>query len=218
VNGWGLEEDEMLKAKLAGITVTDQRADPDTGRPVKVWFRFPEAELREVTYPFITIDLIGISEALDRAHRGGQVRPTVASYHPPDDEFTDPAPGRVLVTEWPIAMNLDYQVTTWARNIHHDRAMTGQLWVKFPGRYGSIGGSVTPFVRARSCQLLGWTPGDRIDDAGKRLFRKMYTIRVFSELWAAQIRDVVQISTIDISVPSLFGSEDNWGSVINCME
>ena len=56
-----LEEDNMLKEKLKGILVTDQRADNEQiGRPVQVWFGQPDVELRDQTYPFITIDLIDI--------------------------------------------------------------------------------------------------------------------------------------------------------------
>lgn len=216
--GWLLEEDEMLKEKLLGMKVYDQRAPAGgAGRDVGVWFRFPEPELRDVSYPFVTIDLLGISEALDRAQRGGMVRPTVQGYRPPDMVADAPA-GRVLVTEWPIAMNLDYQVTTWARNIHHDRAMVQQLWTKFPGRYGSVGGNATPYVRPVSAQLTGFTPGDRLDETGKRLFKKMFTIRLFSELWASQIQNVAQVTTVDISVPSLFGNESGWLTSIDCYE
>jgi hypothetical protein len=211
---WLLEEDTLLKDKVSGMTVSDQREDP---RPVPVWYRFPEQELRDVTYPFVTIDLIGISEALDRAHRGGRMRPDEQQFLPAG-ELPAPEAGRVPVTEWPIAMDLSYQVTTWTRNVHHDRDLTRQMWVRFPGRYGSIGGSVSPYVRARSCQLMGYMPGDRIDDFGKRLFRKMYTIKVFSELWASQIRNITLVTTITIDVPSLFGNEAGWLNVIGCNE
>jgi hypothetical protein len=212
---WLLEEDALLKEKLQGIIVRDARADPTAGRPVKVWFRFPEPEIREVEYPFVTIDLINISEALDRAHRGAHA-PPVTQYVPPD-ELPEPVTGKVLVTEYPIAMNIDYQVTTWARNIHHDRQMTQQLWVMFPGRYGSIGGNADPYVRPRSCQLIGFAIGDRLDEFQKRLFRKMYTVRVFSELWASQIKQITQVTTISIDMPSLFGDEP-WITVLDCHE
>jgi hypothetical protein len=173
---WIEEEDDLLKSKLSGMEVTDARS-PD-GRPVKVWYRHPEMELREQDYPFMVIDLYNVSEALERAQRGGQMRPTVTSYRPP--EYTEPTAGRIHVSEWPVAMNLDYQVTTYARNIQHDRQMMRNVWTQFPGRYGSLGGNASPYVRPFSAQLTNMVPGDRLDEFGKRQFRKIFSLRVFS--------------------------------------
>lgn len=212
---WIDEEDDLLKTKLQGMVVTDAKAPPD-GRPVKVWYRHPEMELRDQDFPFMIIDLINVSEALDRAQRGGQQRPTVNGYRPPD-MMDGAAAGRILITEWPVAMNIDYQVTTYARNIQHDRQMLRQFWTLFPGRYGSLGGNASPYVRPFSAQLTGMTPGDHLDEYGKRKFRKMFTLRVFSELWASPIRDVHQLETIDLIFPIDVGVGD-WFSGINCHE
>jgi hypothetical protein len=214
---WLEEEDELLKAKLGGIKVYDDRA-PTTGlgRDVKVWFRFPEPELRNADYPFLTIDLINIEEALDRAQRGGQQRPTVTGYRPPD-MTAGAAEGKTLITEWPVAMNLDYQITTWARNIQHDRQMLRQLWAKFPGRYGSLGGKAAPYVRPFSCQLMNMVVGDRLDEFGKRLFKKVFTMRVFSELWASEVRALTNITDIDITLP-FDTNGDDWFTDLNCYE
>ena len=210
---WIEEEEQLLKEKLQGLTVTDGRAPG--GRGVKVWFRYPEQEERDIEYPFITIDLIGVGEALDRAQRGGQMRPSVVAYRPP--EYEGPPAGRTHVTEWPVAMNLDYQVTTYARNIQHDRQLLRQMWSLFPGRYGSLGGQATPYVRPFSAQVMNMIPGDRLDEFGKRQFRKIFSLRVFSELWASPVKDRPEITTIDIDIP-IDVLPGDWYTDINCYE
>ncbi|HET7110298.1 MAG TPA: hypothetical protein VFI41_05465 [Gemmatimonadales bacterium] len=217
---WIEDEETLLKEKLSHFTVTDQKAP--TGRSVGVWFRFPEMELTpdrerrlEGMYPFVTIDLINISEALDRAHRGGQMRPTVDGYKPPD--YVGPPEGRRHVTDWPIAMNLDYQLTTWTRNIQHDRQIVRQFWTLFPGRYGYLGGNASPYVRPFSAQLLSGTPAHRIDEFGKRQFRNIFSLRVFSELWASQIKEVGELTEFEIEIP-INVAPGEWFSDISCFE
>ena len=60
-NQWLLAEDEAFKDLCAQIQLPN---DQGVLKPVPVWFRFPEAE-RQIIYPFITIDLIGIEPAYD---------------------------------------------------------------------------------------------------------------------------------------------------------
>lgn len=221
---WIEEEEALLKEKLTGLVVTDGRKPG--GRPVRTWFRWPEMEQRDIQrdpaatmeaqYPFITIDLINVGEALDRAQRGGQMRPTVEGYRPPGT-LPSATPGRIHVTEWPVAMNLDYQITTHARNIQHDRQMMRQLWALFPGRYGSLGGNAAPYVRPFSAQLLNMTPGDRIDEFGKRQFRKIFSLRIFSELWASPIVERTEVTDIEINLP-IDIPPGEWFSDINCYE
>lgn len=211
---WIEEEETLLKTKLSDMVVHDQKAP--TGRAVGVWFRFPEPELQEAHYPFVTIDLLNISEALDRAQRGGQVRPTVNGYRPPD-MTAGPAPGKTFVSEWPVAMNLTYQLTTWSRFNSQDREIVRQIWAKFPGRYGSLGGNAAPYVRPFSAQLLSMVPGDRQDEFGKRQFRKIFTLQVFSELWVSDPKEVTEITTLGLDL-AIDGNPSNWFSDINCYE
>jgi len=210
---WIEDEDRLLKDKLAGLMVTDAKAPG--GRGVKVWYRFPEQELREQDYPFITIDLLGVGEALDRAHRGGQMRPTVEGYRPP--EYVGAPEGRVHVSDWPVSMNLTYQITTYARHIQHDRQLLRQIWALFPGRYGSLGGNAAPYVRPFSAQLLNMTPGHRLDEFGKRQFRNIFTLQVFSELWASEIKSRPLVTEIEITLPIDVAPGD-WFSNIDCYE
>ncbi|NDC89491.1 MAG: hypothetical protein EB075_11945, partial [Bacteroidetes bacterium] len=54
--GFTLAEDAALKQRLSALTVSDDR---DMRRPIKTFFRYPDAET-EKTYPFATIELIDI--------------------------------------------------------------------------------------------------------------------------------------------------------------
>ena len=62
-----LAEDEALKAHIQGLTVSDNSM-PD--RPVKVWFGYPDVEVRDQVFPFLTIDLIDIKAANERQTYG----------------------------------------------------------------------------------------------------------------------------------------------------
>ena len=62
-----LNEDEALKTLLTGLKVTDSG---NSNRPVGVFYGQPDKEIRQQSYPYITIDLINISEATDRVQSG----------------------------------------------------------------------------------------------------------------------------------------------------
>lgn len=209
---WIEEEDLALKQKLSTMVVTD--ASAPAGRPVKIWYRMPEMEERQVVYPFVTLELFDVSEALDRAHRGGRLQPTQTGFGPSD--LAPPDPNHTWVTEWPVAMNLDYQVSTYARSNLHDRQMLGQMWTTLPGRYGHIGGDSTH--RPRTAQLLSFSTADRIDEFGKRLFRKIFHVRVFSEIYNVTPKQITQVQQILLTTPVLFGNESNWITQLLCYE
>ena len=67
-----LSEDEALRNLLVDMVVTDQKSSSGDGpqRKVKVYFGQPDQELRDQTYPYITIDMIDIGEDTGRAMRG----------------------------------------------------------------------------------------------------------------------------------------------------
>lgn len=182
---WLLAEDQALKNKLQGITVSDQNM---TARQVKVWFRLPQMEERDITYPYITIDLIDISEAPERAHRG-LVQP----------DYPTPPPGFGQSVEFPIPVNIDYQVTTNARDAWHDRQLMAALYsqARLPLRFGRLevaDGTV------RRLDFLEFQPLDTLDRNNKRLFRKAWTVRVSSELFIDQLRQVQHVSAVNLSV------------------
>lgn len=185
---WLINEDEAMKSLLTGITVTDQNAT----RKVKVWFRYPEAEERELTYPFITIDMIDINEAEDLAHRG-RIEP---GYLP--EGYAAPPVGHDYKTEFPVPVTLVYQVTSHTRSAWHDRQLTTALHNIFPFRFGSL------FVPAdntvRTMQLAEFMPADRIDANSKRVFIKAYTVTVASEIFPSALLAVPYPSSVVINV------------------
>lgn len=170
-----LEEDAALKAKLTGMTVSDDRR---AARPVGVWFGQPDLELRERTFPYISIELIDINESQERVMNG---QPHL-TYTPPGYL---PAPaGSVNIADWfPTPYDLDYQVTVWSRHPRHDRQILRDLLAgRLPMRFGHLDMPETKRI-ARLDVLGGPQIADTTDENGKRLFRKVFTVRVATELF-----------------------------------
>jgi hypothetical protein len=189
-----LAEDLALKTYLSGITVSDERS---ASRPVKVWFGYPDVEIRTQDFPFITIDLIDVTEAHYR-------QPSGEVY---DGNFMGTQP--VQTGKWynysiPVAYDLVYQVTSHARHPRHDRAIIYQLNEKFPGLRGFLPvpddlGTSTSYRHMFSDRMV------KIDRAegqngNKRLLRNTYTVRVASELTPSQVSELTpQPTTININ-------------------
>lgn len=184
---WLINEDEAIKALISGLTVSDQNV---TNRPVKVWFRYPEAEEREITYPFITIDQIDIMEETDLAHRG-RIKPR---YVP--EGYQNPPVGTDHKTEFPVPVTVVYQITTHTRSAWHDRQLVTKLHNLLPFRFGSL------FVEAddtvRTMQMVEFTPADQLDANGKRIFRKAFTVTVATELFPDALLAVPRVDEVEI--------------------
>jgi len=121
-NPFVIAEDLALKTMLQGLTVGDEK---NSARAVKVWFGYPDVEVRAQEFPFITIDLIDIVPANDRQTSGrlydGDYRGTVAPSGRNSYSYTVP-----------VAYDIVYQVTSYSRHPRHDRAIIFQLLHKFP--------------------------------------------------------------------------------------
>jgi len=193
--GWLIAEDQAMKAYLQGITVTDANA-PQGGRPVQVWFRMPEQEARERTYPYATIDLVDIVENNERM-QNNRLKVNSLTYSPPD-----PLPaaleGQVPVAERPMPVDLFYQVTVVSRSAMHDRQLQAAFMRKFPGKWGAL--EIPNDGTARTMQLQGFASATDVDADGKRTFRRIYTVMVVSELWPTVIKQIQQMETIDITI------------------
>lgn len=170
-----LEEDAALKAKLTGITVSDDRR---TARPVEVWFGQPDLELQKRTYPYISVELIDINESAERTFSGQPVLKYI-----PTGWSNPGTSARLMANNFPTPYDLDYQVTAWSRHPRHDRQMLSQLLgSKLPIRFGQLHLATTNrYVRLD--MLGGPRVADTTDDNGKRLFRKVFTARVATELF-----------------------------------
>lgn len=179
---WLLSEDAALKNALAGITVSDRA---DAARRVPVYFGLPDIELREQSYPYITIDLIDIEEARERVHRGA----VELAYVP--EGFTEPASTQARRVELPTPYDLTYQITSWARHPRHDRQILLQLLGnKIPHRFGQVvadAGATEFNSTVRRLDLVGVNKRDALDGDRKRLFRNVLTVRMSSELFPAAV-------------------------------
>ena len=89
-----------------------------------------------------------------------------------------------LVTDQMLPIDLVYQVSTYCRSQRHDRELTsGILRGVFPFRNSFI--LIPEDGTSRRCDLLSWRSADILDqEAGykKRIFRKVYTIQINSEI------------------------------------
>jgi hypothetical protein len=218
--GFLLAEDEAIKVRLTGITVSDDR---NATRPVKVFFRYPEAET-ERDYPFITIEMLDIVHAKNRQHSenelyyynttgGGSVPATHAKapnrldYWPSISSdfsyFKDKNNYQTLKTNEFVPVDLLYQVSTFTRSALHDRYLSSIMLTKiFPFRRGSI--HVPADNTDRRLELLDWSTADLLDpEAGyrKRIFRKVYTLQMSAELPSTDVYGSKQateiVATID---------------------
>jgi hypothetical protein len=182
-----LSEDKALRQRLQGITVTDQKADADeTTRKVGVWFGQPDQEIRDQAYPYITIDMIDISRALEREHRGI----TDASYLRPSDLPEDQG----FEIDYPIPVNIDYQITTFARHPRHDREMLATL---LDGRLALRFGIIElEDNTVRRFDVLGLSKRDLVEQ-GRRLFMNAITVRISSEIAQGTLKTLEKVQSIE---------------------
>jgi hypothetical protein len=175
-NPFIIAEDAALKTHLAGMTVSDEK---NAARQVKVWFGYPDVEVRAQEFPFVTIDLIDINPANDRQNSG-------IMYDIDYNGTVTPTTGRLYKYDIPVAYDLVYQVTSYARHPRHDRALMMQLLNKFPSKFGKLAvpnqlGTETGY---RSMFLDGFVKRDAVDSetGNRRLLRNALSVRVVSEM------------------------------------
>jgi len=184
-----LSEDAALKTYLAGVTVADEKS---ASRLVSVWFGYPDVEIRTQNYPFITIDLVSIRQANDRQTSGftydsdymGTITPT-------NDPSGNP---KWYGYEIPVAYDLVYQITSYARHPRHDRAILYQLHEKFPSMRGylPVPNDLGTSTAYRHMFMESMFKNDRAEgeNGNKRLLRNIFTVRVVSQLTPAQAADL----------------------------
>jgi hypothetical protein len=188
-----LTEDKALRDLLKGMTVNDQRGDQEgVARPVGVWFGMPDQEIRDQSYPYVTIDMIDISEARDRAMRGyieiDYLKPTLGA-------------NKGYEIEMPVPINLDYQITTYSRNPRHDRQILTQLlYTRLPFRFGTV--IPADDTTVRRLDVLDVAKRDTIEQA-KRLFMNAITVRISSEIAQTQYKELYKVQSVHLSSPAL---------------
>jgi hypothetical protein len=197
-----LSEDRSLRDKLLGMVVTDQKAAANgtTGkRSVGVWFGQPDLEIKNQSYPYVTLDLIDLTEDRQREMRGTAKPAYLAPATVPE--------GMDWEIDMPIPVNLDYQVTSYARQPHHDREILGQLMgTKLPIRYGTLecdDGTV------RRLDVLGVSKRDSTEN-GKRLFVNAFTVRVSSEIPVHAYYELYKVLSVNVESPSPVKAEAGY--------
>lgn len=176
-----LSEDKALRDLLTNMTVTDQKSVTEEGpqRKVGVWFGQPDQEIRNQSYPYITIDMIDIAEDFTRSMRGRAKLPYAADPEIIGEDTEWDPDLHDWDTTWPIPVNIDYQVTTYARQPRHDREILAQLlYTKIPLRFAVL---EIDDNTVRRLDVLDVSKRD-ITEQGKRLFVNAITVRVSSEI------------------------------------
>jgi len=195
-NPFIIAEDLALKSLLQGMVVGDEK---NAERPVKVWFGYPDVEIRAQEFPFVTIDLIDVVPANDRQTSGKMSDPDYRGTILPEAGYT-------YSFDIPIAYDLVYQVSTYARNPRHDRALLYQMFNKFPSKFGKLAvpnqiGTETGY---RSMFVDGFVKRDAVDGetGNRRTLRNVYTVRVISEMTpAVAANKLASVEEIIINVP-----------------
>jgi hypothetical protein len=204
-----LSEDEAIRNLLKDMVVTDQKATgTDTPRKVGVWFGQPDQELTAQKYPYITIDMIDLAEDFARSMRG-RVKPVYISDPATidgDAEFDSETQGWDI--NFPIPVNIDYQITTYARQPRHDRELLAQLlYTRLPLRFGTLDtGANNATGTTRRLDVLDVSKRD-VTEQGKRLFVNAFTVRVSSEIAPETYNKMYKALQLNVTGPTNPGSQ-----------
>jgi len=180
--GFILAEEEALKKRFTGIKVPS-RPGYQGMTDVGVWFRYPEGE-RQLAYPFITIDLLTVEPDYELFTSTFMQDPTDL-YQPSFSPTLPPLPpgARGYAVREYLPMRLVWQVSTFCRSALHDRYLTSIFMTDVlpyrPFFIDSVDGV------ARRTDRIGFQAADTLEttESGtKRIFRKIYTISMLTEV------------------------------------
>ena len=210
--GFILAEEAALKQYVSGLHVPNPRGESGTSE-VPVWFRWPESE-RRMAYPFITIDLLSVAPAYDRWTSTYNAAQSPVYFDGVGDNpgrwglyypgYTPDIPteeGKTYYVERYLPYNLMFQISTYARSAYHDRFLTSRFITDiFPPRSFAI--DVEADHVARRCELLQWVSGDTMEtsEASKRIFRKIYTVLMETEIPTSKVVEFEKISTVHVDM------------------
>lgn len=182
-------EDKALKSRLSGITVSDAKSN---ARPVGVWFGQPDLEIRDQSYPYLTIELVDIMEDTSRTMRG------LADLNYVPDGYGVDATSNYTV-DMPTPVILDYQITSYARQPIHDRQIIGQMMhTNAPLRFGFI--YIPEDNTARRMDFIGFAKRDTVDENSKRIFVNTFSVRVASEVFLDAYYQTAAVTDTNITL------------------
>ena len=202
--GFLISEEEALKTYLEGLTIQRRPLDPvpQPRDDIGVWFRWPEGE-RQIKYPYITIDLISLEPEYALFH-SDHVQKNEGLYQPSVSPRLPPLPtGRGYEILNYLPMRLVWQVSHFARSALHDRYLTSIFATDvFPPRpffiYNPADGV------DRRTEVLSMVSGDTMEttESGtKRIFRKIYTISMLSEIPQQRLASTVVYTALRVLIP-----------------
>lgn len=210
-----LAEDEALRNLLKDVIVTDQKATgAETPRKVGVWFGQPDQELTAQKYPYMTIDMIDVAEDFARAVRG-RIKPAYIddpAYMVQGVQGVQGVQYDEDVNDWdmnfPIPVNIDYQITTYSRQPRHDRQILAQLlYTRLPLRFGTLDtGANDATGTTRRLDVLDVSKRD-VTEQGKRLFVNAFTVRISSEIAPETYYKMYKALQLNVTGPSGTGSQ-----------
>lgn len=184
-----LSEDKGLRQLLEGMVVHDQKSDTETvPRQVGVWFGQPDQEIRSQIYPYVTIDMIDVNRDFSREMRGKTSADYLRAMSTVPDEMG-------FEIDLPIPVNIDYQVTTYARHPRHDREIMAQiLAVKLPFRFGTLD---LDDNTVRRLDVIDVSKRNVVEQA-KRLFVNAITVRVSSEIPQSVYKQLYKVLEVHV--------------------
>lgn len=187
-----LDEDYALKQKLSGFSVINYANGAAT--PVPVYFRFPDPEERQRSFPHIAIDLVEINFDRERAHRADGFTLTW------DTETATPLQGFNLVgDDYPLPWSLVYQLGCYSRQPEHDRQMLMMMYQMFPEQYGNLNMAAFDGTNRRA-DLVSSVRRDTVDANQKRLYRNIITVAISSEFFLNQLYAIQAATSVNITV------------------
>jgi hypothetical protein len=191
-----LSEDQALKQVLQGITVTDEK---NATRSVQVWFAMPDIEVRTQSFPFITVELLDTNWASYRQMSGEIVDSDLQGTR-------EPHSNQSYVYYTPVAWDLVYQITSYARHPRHDRAIMAYLLNRvFPSKRGAlpIYDDLGTHVGSRHMMLEEFIKRDTIEE-GRRLYRNVFTVTVTSESSALVDTPTPNVETVFLNTETTY--------------
>jgi hypothetical protein len=193
-----LNEDRALKQKFQGLMVHDSTSG--MGRKVTVRYKNPEYELADATYPMTLISHTRISRDPERESRGFVNLHYAPEGYEPWADMTDPSQSPYM-SQMPIPLNVDYQIDVFARKELHIIELTGSMmqFDVLPQRFGYL--PIGEDGTVRRLDLLGGPDyTETKDEQGKRLFCASWAIRVSSEIFPDEIRDLTPVQRVLIDL------------------
>jgi hypothetical protein len=221
--GFILAEEAALREFLSGITVPkyERGQQTDEASQVPVYFRWPTSE-RNITYPYITIDLLSIDPAYTRFQSWTNPMKNGAWFEDPakpghgfwSNYYPDQAKHIKLSNSDSFGLHtgpylpydLLFQISVFSRSVHHDRYLASRFFTDFLAQRNFW--VDTPIDGAwHRCELMGWVSGDSMEtmEATKRQFRKIYTVRMETEVPSEKLYELRKVRRINIKY---FDQED----------